>query len=120
MTALVYNRTIAVHRPVTVAATGGVTLGDYSGVQDSTETVLFTGVKTSIQPRSSVRQHMNALPADARAPYVFSFFFKKRVLFVGDVKNRDILVDDQGERYQVEEVEWTLIGAHIRALKVEV
>lgn len=120
MSAILYDRTISVRRPVTNGAITGVQLASYSGVEAATETVLFSGVKTSIQTRSSVRQHMNALPADSRAPYVFSFFPERRAFSVGDIKNRDIIVDDVGDRYQIEAIEWTLLGPHIRALKLEV
>lgn len=123
MTAFIFNRTISVMRPDGEAPPSGVTtvqLGGYSGVTAAAETEIYFDLPASIQPRSSVRQHVNSLPSDQRSPYVWSFYLKNGAVPVGGIKNRDIIVDDQGERYQVEASQWTLLGCHIRALMLEV
>lgn len=124
MTALIYNRTVSINRPGTIPVPSGgtpsVVVTGYGGVTDGTETTLYTGLMASIQVKSAVRQHLNALPADTRAPYVWSVFLQKSAVPLGGIENRDIVIDELGNRYQVESAQWGLLGYHLRCRLLEV
>lgn len=123
-----FPRTVAVHRPVTVPLihtgstdTKTVEVTGYSGVSTSTETTIYTGLRASIQVKSGVRQHVNALPSDTRSPYVYSIFVERGQIPDDGIKNRDIVIDDGGERYQVEAVRQdAVLGQHVIAYRLEV
>jgi hypothetical protein len=119
----IYPRTITVRRQVNNAATGGApsvrTLG-YSGVTAAAETAVLAGLPASIQFRTPSGKRNNPLPADARVPGSWDIFISKRSAALGQIRNRDISIDDLSQRYQVEDTYWNLLGHKLRARLLEV
>jgi hypothetical protein len=126
---MLYPRTIAVHRPLSVAgvtdAIGGV---GYSGMTDAPaagdastqgEKVLFTGIRASIQAGPTGRKRDSALPSDAVVQPTWRIFVPKRALAQGAVRDRDIVVDDEGYRYEVAQAYWNLLGYALMCIRLE-
>jgi hypothetical protein len=102
-----YPRTIQVRRPAAQAGVGFQTT--YSGLARDQETVVASGVKASIQARREGQHGAVGLPADATKP-TWYVFIPKRALANGAVRDRDIIEDDLGLRYQVIAPYWDSLG----------
>lgn len=92
-----YPRTASFHRP---GAQSGVGAQPYGGATVSKETPVVTNVPCSIQERREGSNNTVGLPGDAQRPtwYVYA---PKKALALGVVRERDIMIDDLGIRYQV-------------------
>jgi hypothetical protein len=118
-----YPRTIAVHRPANADVTGGapsVRKLPYSGVTAAAETVVLTGVPAAIQFITPAGSRNNKLPADTNAPGGWKILLPRSAAALGAIQNRDIIVDDQGQRYQAEDAYWTPLGYQLRTRLLEV
>lgn len=122
---LLYPRTIAVHRSITVAGTadaiGGV---GYSGMQQSAsngqgENALFTKIPANIQAASTGRKKDSALPSDPVVQPTWNILTPKRALALGSVRDRDIIIDDENYRYQVSQAYWNILGYKIICIRLE-
>lgn len=92
-----YPRTISVYSPA--AQTGEGVLG-YGGQTQAGETAKVSGVRASIQLRREGQRSQVGLPGDGSRPS-WDIFTSRRALAVGVVRDRDIIVDDLGRRFQV-------------------
>lgn len=99
-----HPRTITIKRPGAQTGVGAV---GYGGQLPSTETPLFTGLEASIQAARTPGSSGVGLPGDSRGSG-WQIFFKGPA--VGAVRNRDIIIDDQGNRYQVSTAYWNPLG----------
>lgn len=111
-----YPRTIAVTRPA--AQTGVGFQSAYAADQAATETPVATGLRASIQVKREGQKNPVALPGDGNAPY-WDIFIPRRDAVNGLIKQRDIITDDLGERYQVSANYWDSLGYRLRAMKLE-
>jgi hypothetical protein len=122
---MLYPRVIAVHRLKTVAGTtDAIGAVGYSGAEQSTtspagETVLATGIAASIQAAATGRKKDSSLAGDAVYAPTWNIFTPKRALAKGSVRDRDIIVDDEGYRYQVGQAYWNLLGYKMTCIRLE-
>src|SRR5689334_8568963 len=122
-----YPRKIEVHRAKTSATTTStVGLAGYSGMTTEPaagdaqgETVLFTGVPASIQAAQTGRKRDGSLPSDAVWAPTWRIYVPKSALPKGSVRDRDIVVDDEGSRYQVAQNYWNLLGYQLICIRLE-
>ncbi|MGC8703720.1 MAG: hypothetical protein ACP5RV_12445 [Thiomonas sp.] len=99
-----YPQTITISRPTgqsQIGATG------YAGEVAGTETVILSGVPASIQAKKEVNAPLAGLPTDAARRGFWNVLFRAPL---GALKDRDIITDDQGIRYQVTAAYWTPLG----------
>ncbi|WP_315792240.1 MULTISPECIES: hypothetical protein [unclassified Bradyrhizobium] len=124
---MLYPRLIAVHRARTVAgANDAVGNVGYSGMGQSSdpanpigEDVLFTKIPANIQAEQTGRKKDSALPSDPVFAPTWAIYVPKRKLKLGDVRDRDIIVDDLGYRYQVGQDYWNLLGYKLVCIRLE-
>jgi len=111
---LLFDRTIAVHRLKTVAGSTDSAIGltGYSGAEESTspsdpqgETVLYVGIAASIDAGTLGRKKDSALPQDVVYGPTWYIYCSVQ-LPKYSVRDRDIIVDDEGYRYEVGQAEW--------------
>jgi hypothetical protein len=120
-----YPRIIAVHRVKTIAGTtDAIGPVGYSGVEQSTsseagETVLFTGVPASIQAAATGRKKDNSLPQDVVYAPTWNIFIPLGSLAKYSVRDRDIILDDEGYRYEVGQAWWDSLGYRLTSIRLE-
>lgn len=124
----IYVRRIEVHRLKTVAGATDAVIGltGYSGAEQSTdpgnpqgETVLFTGIPASIQATAAGRKKDGTLATDAVFSPTWNIFIPKAALALGSIRDRDILVDDEGYRYEVGQAYWNILGIKAVCIRLE-
>jgi len=124
----VYPRTIEIHRNETNAGPADTVIGlaGYSGTEATTsptnpadEAVLFTGIPASIQAGPTGRKKDSALPQDVVSMPTWIIFTPKEVLAKGTVRDRDIIVDDEGYRYEVAQDYWNRLGYKMYCIRLE-
>jgi hypothetical protein len=123
-----YPRVVEIHRFKSVAgptdnAIGGV---GYSGAEQSTnpsdpqgETVLFTGVAASIQSGDTGRKKGKAIPTDVFYAPTWYIFIPAFALPQFSVRDRDVVVDEEGYRYEVGQAYWNLLGYKLSCVRLE-
>src|ERR1700747_1236246 len=124
---LIYSRTIDVHRPKTQAVAGSAnvaTLVGYTGTTIDTtsltgETIIYSQIPASIQFKSPLTRGSATLPTDTHAPGEWDVFIPASYAAKGTIINRDVLIDDLSNRYQVEDAYWTAFGYNLRARLLE-
>jgi hypothetical protein len=100
MGSFLYPRTISITRPNQNTAIGAQ---PYSGVLESNETIIKSGVPAHIQSDRQGTRPDAGLPADAAGQSIWKIIFK---VPLGMVLERDIITDDLGKRYQVISADW--------------
>lgn len=116
--AFLYPRTIAVHRPNVDTTVGADT--DYSGTQESDETLVATGVRCSIQYDAGGRNPEANLPADAQGRATWKVLIPLEQAAFGTIRRNDVIVDDLGVRYQVRAPYWNSLGYNVKCETLEV
>ena len=121
----VFPRKVEVHRMKTVAGTTDI-IGDggYSGAEQGSgpegESVLYTGLSASIQVGAAGRTtKAGELPADAVTKPIWNIFIPASVASQYQIRDRDIIVDDEGYRYQVSTNYWTGLGYQLSTVRLE-
>jgi hypothetical protein len=125
--AMLYPRRIEVRRARTVAGSNDkIGLTGYSGQVATTnpsnpqgEQVLFSDIPASVQASTTGRKKDNALPGDAVFAPSWRIFIPKSRLKLGAVRDRDIIVDDEGYRYEVGQAYWNLLGYQLICIRLE-
>jgi hypothetical protein len=109
-----YPRTIAVHRPDTNPGAGSQ---GYSGVLPSEENTVLRSACASIQFKpGGGKRPTGGLPADTSSKANFHIFIPLSAApQPGIVLNRDIVIDDLGNRYQVISNYWNSLGFNLYA-----
>jgi hypothetical protein len=124
----IYPRIIEVHRVRTNAGTADTTIGltGYSGAEASTaiadpagEVVLFTGIPASIQAGPTGRKKDSALPQDVVFMPTWIIYVPLPALAKATVRDRDIIVDDEGYRYEVGQAYWNRLGMKLICIRLE-
>ncbi len=124
---ILYPRRITIQRQATVAgatdAIGGV---GYSGlvlsnVSSSAQApiTLFSKIPANIQASDTGRKKDSALPGDATVAPTWRIYIPKRSLKLGSVRDRDIVIDDLGARYQVGQDYWNILGYQLICIRLE-
>lgn len=115
-TALLYPNTVTILRlPI------GVTLGGvgYGGHLAADESQLFTGVACNIGLRRTAGSPDPGLPADALNRTAWRILFPRPALALNSMQPRDILLDELGVRYQINEADWSLLGYNATAERLD-
>lgn len=125
----IYPRTVAVHRQKTVAGTTDIIGGvGYSGAEQGVgiegETVLLTGLPASIQVGAAGRATKSAiagsgLPGDAVIRPIWNIFIPASAITQYSIRDRDIITDDEGYRYEVATNYWTELGYQLSTVREE-
>jgi len=125
----IYPRVIEIHRNRTNAGTADTAVGlaGYSGAEASTsvsdpagEVVLFTGIPASIQAKTTGQKKTNtALPQDVVYMPTWDIYIPFSALAKGTVRDRDIIVDDEGWRYEVGQAYWNRLGHRLICIRLE-
>jgi hypothetical protein len=86
-----------------------------------TEVLLFSGIIASVQCPSigSRRIGDGVLPDDAPGPIRWNIFLPANAIPNGSVVSRDIVVDDEGNRYQVAAAYRTPLGWKVQTTRLE-
>lgn len=121
-----YPRTVSVRRLKTVAGGVADAVGavGYSGAEQGTssegETILFSGLIASIQLGSAGRTTVNVgLPGDAVSKPVWKIYIPSSVVSQYAIRDRDIILDDEGYRYEVSANLWTTAGYELSTVRLE-
>ncbi len=124
---LLYPRTVDVRRARTVAgASDQIGLTGYSGQVVTTdpanpqgETVLMAAIPADIEAAQTGRKKDNALPGDAVFAPTWRIYLPKARAARGSIRDRDIIVDDEGYRYEVGQAEWDILGYRLICIRLE-
>jgi hypothetical protein len=125
-----FEHSCDVHRMRTVAGTGGAApqVGDvgYSGGEQTTtptdvegEDVLYTGVTCAIQSKTAGRTRSSLLPADIVYRPSWTIYIPASEVPKNGIRDRDILIDDDGYRYGVAAAMWTSLGWNLECVRLE-
>jgi hypothetical protein len=122
-----YFRTVAVHRMKTVAAGPSDNIGSvgYSGAEQGTvsvegETILFIGLPATIQLGAVGRTTKSGeLPADAVSKPIWNILIPATAISIYSIRDRDIIIDDEGYRYEVAANYWTAAGYQLSTVREE-
>jgi hypothetical protein len=124
----IFPRTVAIHRSKTAASANDDAVGNlgYSGRESSTsagdaegEQVLFTGLAAAIQAVAIGRTRGGIVPADAAEKPQWTIMIPLAVLPQYSVRDRDIIVDDEGYRYICVQAWWTNLGYALSCIRLE-
>lgn len=124
----IYPRTIEIRRVGTNAGPTDTVIGlaGYSGAEATTsptnpsdEAVLFTGIPASIQARRFGQKNVGGLPQDIVWAPSWDIFVSAEALAKGSVRDRDMIVDDEGYRYEVGQAYWNRLGWKIICVRLE-
>lgn len=127
MPSFIYPRTCSILRAKTVAGTNDA-IGDvgYSGEENSTdladaegETVLFSNVQCAIQAESPGRPSHMTLPQDATSRPRWKIIIPGAAVPKGAIQDRDIIVDDEGYRYEVAQAYWNVLSTALVTIRLE-
>jgi len=125
-----YPRIVSINRMKTTggATSANIGLVGYSGAEQSTdpsdlqgETVLYSGLAASIQATSTGRKVDGALPADAVVKPSWYIFLAANMSSppINAIRDRDIVYDDQGYRYEVGQAEFNVTGWRLATIRLE-
>ena len=113
-----YNRSVSFYRETTQLAPGNV---GYGGHNRTTEVLTFGPVAASIQCPSvgNTRTADGKLPDDTAGPVRWNIYLAAGVAANNAILTRDIIVDDLGNRYQVDSAYWSPAGWKIQTIRLE-
>jgi hypothetical protein len=122
-----FGRTVAVHRQISVAQ-GTPAVGDvgYSGAEQTItpapgiegEKVLMTGLPANISVSSAGRSK-GILPGDVVYKPQWRVLIQASSAPQYSIRDRDLLIDDEGYRYSVSAAGWTTAGYQLECIRLE-
>ena len=119
-TTFIYPRTIKVTRS---PAQSGVGAQPYGSLNRAAETVVFSDCAASIQARNTSTSSTIGLPADGKKSMWLVFIGRAECsrlgLVAGQIRARDWVIDDAGERYHVLNNYWDSLGYAMTVEKQE-
>lgn len=110
-----YPRRVRFTRPEAQTGIGAV---GYGGQTEASEEPIECKIPASIQGRREGQNNPVGLPGDGKTP-TWHVYIPKRALALGTVNNRDIMIDDLGNRYQVIQPYWDSLGYRITAITLD-
>lgn len=111
-----YPRTVAIRRPQ-VSTSVGEQVG-YAALQQTDEDVIAKGIAASIQAKGTSGRNPVGLPGDT--PLVtWRILTPTSALQAGQVRDRDIIEDDLGNRYQVQSDYTNSLGCNFLCIRLE-
>jgi hypothetical protein len=124
-----YSRTISIRRLKTEAVQNQIQqvgLLGYSGAEQSDspsdasgEQILFNNIPCSIQAEQSGRTKDGYLPTDVTQKPTWLIIIPRSALPQYSVRDRDIVVDDEGYRYGVASNWFTPLGYNLTCVRME-
>ncbi|GEP00651.1 hypothetical protein [Methylobacterium haplocladii] len=97
-----YPRKITITRPEGDAVAAPGLQSGYGGLDRDGEITVFQGLPASVQHATSSGRPAANVPADAQSATVWDIFIPRRAAPpMGAIVNRDVVIDDLGNRYQV-------------------
>lgn len=111
---LIYPRTVSIFRPKNQAAVGAV---PYQGLTPTKEDALFTGLDAGVQWRSTIGRVPVGVPGDTASMGYWEVLVVG--LAIGAVQDRDVVVDDEGIRYQVFGAYWTPLNYQLKCQRLK-
>lgn len=111
-----YDRTISIARP---NASSGVAAQGYSGTQPVGESVIMSGLPAEIQLTRRVGKPDPALAADTQSLPGFNILIPAAYATLGQITERDIVIDDLGKRYSVIGAYWNVLGYNLSTALLE-
>jgi hypothetical protein len=124
----VYNRTVFISRNLTVAGnTDAIGADGYSGAEQGStggttegEFILFTKLPANIQLKTAGRTtKTGGMPGDAITAPVWTILIPASAISQYDIRDRDIITDDEDYRYAVGANVWTIAGYELSAIREE-
>lgn len=106
--------TISIRRPTTPSGTSPL---GYQGLRKQDEVVVATGIKANIAASRESRPVTSGLPSAVMFRTLYKIVFDGKD---GLVRNRDVIVDQNGRRYQVLSVSWGSLGFSVLGELLEV
>jgi hypothetical protein len=98
----------------------------YSGAEQSNspsdvngEHILFTNICCSIQAQQTGRTKDGLLPTDVTSKPMWLIIIPQSALPQYSVRDRDIVIDDEGYRYGVASNYWTPLGYNLSCVRME-
>jgi len=126
-----YPRLVDVHRSKTNATntsgTQQVGLLGYSGREQSIssssdpegEIILYTGLPANIVARQTGRAKTTFIPSDISERQIWQILIPLTALPQYSVRDRDVIVDDEGYRYMVSQNWFTVLGYQLSCFRME-
>lgn len=119
-TSFVYPRTIAVKRSPSQT---GVGAQPYGALNRAGETIVVSDCAASIQSKNTTNSNTVGLPADGKMSLWLVFIGRAECtrlgLVAGQIRARDWIIDDAGERYHVLNNYWDSLGFAMNCEKAE-
>lgn len=121
----VYSRLVTVARNYTISGNSDAIGNDgYSGAEQGTgiegELVLFTKLPASVQLKAGGRTTKSGeLPGDAVTKPVWDIFIPASAISIYSIRDRDVIIDDEGYRYVVGANYWTSEGYQLSTIREE-
>jgi hypothetical protein len=118
LASFIYPRTVSVYREATELSVGE---SGYLGHSRSIENLIFSTIPASVQCPSIGARRIGdgVLPDDAAGPIRWNIYLPANAVPKGSIIARDIIVDDEGNRYQVAGAYWTLLGWKVQTTRLE-
>lgn len=120
-----FPRTVDLHRSKNPASSSDVGLGDYEGREASTdfsnprgEAVLISGIACQIESRG-IGRSTGAMTVPANVSKNPQWRILTGAMPLHTIRDNDILVDDEGYRYQVALNQWTILGYMLDCIRLE-
>lgn len=110
-----YPRTVSISRSGPQAGEGKL---GYGGETQADETPVAQDLPCNIELRTEGQRNATGLPGDGTRP-TYDARIPRRALANGQVLDRDILIDDLGQRYLVVANYWNSLGYALRIERLE-
>ena len=123
-----YDRVVSVYRPSQTAGATGNTVGDvgYIGVVQSPTAqeglqLILSGLPAEIQAGAVGRRGSNVgdFPTDVVYAPTWDIFIPQSAISQYSIKDRDVLQDDEGYRYEVAQNYWNVLGYKLTTIRLE-
>jgi hypothetical protein len=121
----IYNRVIQVHRTVTQATqTPGIGDTGYTGVTDVTgtttgqEQIIYSNIPAVISIKAAGRSK-GPLPDDLVYRTSWTIGVPVDAIPEFGIRDKDIIIDDDGYRYYVGAAGWTALQWHLECIRLE-
>lgn len=113
-----YPDRVSIRRMASVLTIGGV---GYIGQTRQTETIIFSNLPASVQTKFNAKNRVGdgKVAADAPGPAVWSILMPIVVAPEGAILDRDIVVDQLGNRYLVDANAWSITGWKLSTIRLE-
>jgi hypothetical protein len=113
-----YPDRVTIARMASVLTVGGV---GYIGQTRQTETDIFTNLPASVQTKFNAKNRVGdgKVAADAPGPAVWSILMPVTVAKEGDIRDRDIVIDQFMNRYLIDAAGWSITGWKLSTIRLE-